>query len=50
METYFIDLFLRGYCDKKTHEILPEFTIPSAYDFNSDEFNIRLKVAEMMFI
>lgn len=50
MENYFIDLFLRGYCDKKTHEILPEFTIPSAYDFNSDEFNIRLKLAEMIFI
>lgn len=50
IENYFIDLFLRGYCDKKTHEILPEFTIPSAYDFNSDEFNIRLKLAEMIFI
>ena len=50
MENYFIDLFLRGYCDKKTHGILTEFTIPSAYDFTSDEFSIRLKVAEMLFI
>lgn len=45
IENYFIDLFLRGYYDKKTHEILPEFTIPSAYDFN-----IRLKLTEMILI
>lgn len=50
METYFTDLFLRGYCDNKTHEILPEFTIPSAYNFNSDEFKMRLKLAEMILI
>lgn len=49
MELYFIDLFLSdGF--KNLSEQLPELTIPSAYNLNSDEFNIRLKVAEMIFI
>lgn len=48
-EAYFIDLFLNNSYTKLL-EHLPELTIPSAYNFNSDEFNIRLKVAEMISI
>lgn len=48
-ESYFLNLFLSG-ADTKLFDILPEYSIPSAYDFSSDEFNIRLKVAEMMLI
>jgi hypothetical protein len=48
-ESYFLGLFLRG-ADTKLLDILPEYSLPSAYDFSSDEFNIRLKVAEMLLI
>lgn len=48
-EIYFIHLFLSdGYTSLL--EDIPELTIPSAYNFGSDEFNIRLKVAEMILI
>jgi hypothetical protein len=49
MEAYFIDLFLNG-SHTTLREEIPELSIDSAYNFNSDEFNIRLKVAEMMMI
>lgn len=48
-ESYFLNLFLSG-ADTKLLGILPEYIIPSAYDFTSDEFSIRLKVAEMLLI
>lgn len=48
-EKYFIDLFLKD-AERKLVDYLPEYSIPSAYNFNSDEFNIRWKVAEMMLL
>lgn len=33
--------------NKEIIEILPELVIPSAYDFNSDDFNGRLLISEM---
>lgn len=49
MESYFIDLFLNG-SHTTLREKIPELSVDSAYNFNSDEFNIRLKVAEMLLI
>jgi hypothetical protein len=49
MESYFIDLFLNG-SHTTLREKIPELSVDSAYKFNSDEFDIRLKVAEMMVI
>lgn len=34
--------------NKEIVEILPELIIPSAYDFNSDDFNGRLLISEML--
>jgi hypothetical protein len=48
-EKYFIDLFLKD-AETKLVDYLPEYSIPSAYNFHSDEFYIRLKVAEMMLL
>lgn len=48
-ESYFLNFFLKD-AETKLLDILPEYTIPSAYDFTTDEFYIRLKVAEMMLV
>jgi hypothetical protein len=48
-DSYFLNFFLKD-AEIKLLDILPEYTIPSAYDFTSDEFSIRLKVAEMLLI
>lgn len=48
-ESYFLRWFLSD-AAKKIGDYLPEYIIPSAYNFNTDEFAIRLKIAEMLLI
>jgi hypothetical protein len=48
-DSYFLNFFLKD-AETKLLDILPEYTVPSAYDFTTDEFSIRLKVAEMLLI
>lgn len=45
-ELYFLNLFLKDADQVAT--ILPEFSIPSAYDFTSNVFKQQLLVAEML--
>jgi len=45
-ELYFLNLFLKD--ADQLFSVLPEFSIPSAYDFSNETFKDRLLVAEMM--
>lgn len=45
-ELYFLTLFLKD--ADQVAAVLPEFSIPSAYDFTSDVFKQQLLVAEML--
>lgn len=47
-EFYFLELFLKGAGNLVAE--LPEFSIPSAYDFNSETFKHRLTIAEMLLV